>query len=63
MVGGWSSARRMEGVGNLSKVSELNNKLKVRACQECLRNMKCREEKECGEGAKKVQRYSNGVYQ
>ena len=45
----------MEGVGNVLKVSELNNSVKERAA--CTENMKC------GEGVGKVQRYINGVYQ
>ena len=31
LVGGWRSARRMEGVRNVLKVSELNNSVKERA--------------------------------
>ena len=58
LVGGWRSAGRIEGVRNVLKVSELNNRVKERAYQESMRgNMKC------GEGVGKVQRYSNGVYQ
>ena len=56
----------MEGVGNVLKVSELNNSVKERAYQESLvENIKCGEVggRECGEGVEKVQRYSNGVYQ
>ena len=36
-MGGWRSARGMEGVRNVLKVSELNNRVKVRAYQESLR--------------------------
>ena len=36
LVGGWSSAGRMEGVRNVLKVSELNHSLKERAYQESL---------------------------
>ena len=34
LVGGWRSAGRMEGVRNVLKVSELNNRVKRRAYQE-----------------------------
>ena len=34
LVGGWKSAVRMEGVRNVLKVSELNNRVKERAYQE-----------------------------
>ena len=37
LMGGWRSAGRMEGVRNMSNVSELNNSVKERAYQECLR--------------------------
>ena len=37
LVGGWRSAGRMEGVRNVLKVSELNNRVKERAYQESLR--------------------------
>ena len=33
LVGGWRSAGWMEGVRNVLKVSELNNRVKGRACQ------------------------------
>ena len=33
LVGGWRSAGRMEGARNVLKVSELNNRVKGRACQ------------------------------
>ena len=36
LVGGWRSARRMEGVRNVFKVSELNNWVEKRAYQESL---------------------------
>ena len=36
-VGGWRSARRMEGVRNVLKVSELNHSVKERAYQKSLR--------------------------
>ena len=36
LVGGWTSAGRMEGVSNVLKVSELNNSVKERAYQEGL---------------------------
>ena len=37
LAGGWRSAGRMEGVRNVLKVSELNNKVIERAYQESLR--------------------------
>ena len=37
LVGGWRSVGRMEGVTNVLKVSELNNRVKDRAYQESLR--------------------------
>ena len=37
LVGGWMSAGRMEGVRNVLKVSELNNRVKEKAYQESLR--------------------------
>ena len=37
LVGGWRSARRMDGVRNLLKVSELNNSVKEMTYQESLR--------------------------
>ena len=37
LVGGWRSAGRMEGVRNVLKVSELNNRVKEMAHQESLR--------------------------
>ena len=37
LVGGWKRARRMEGVRNVLKVSELNNIVKETAYQESLR--------------------------
>ena len=44
LVGGWRSARRMEGVRNVLKVSELNHSVKERAYQESFHgNMKCGE--------------------
>ena len=65
MLGGWSSAGKMEGVRNVSKVSELNNKAKEREYQVSLRG-----KYEVWRGGEvesvevgKVQRYSNGVYQ
>ena len=61
LLGGWRSARRMEGVRNVLKVSELNNSVKERACQERL-HVKY-EMWRGGEGVGKIQRYSNGVYQ
>ena len=36
LVGFWRSARRMKGVRNVLKVSELNNSVKERAYQESL---------------------------
>ena len=36
LVGGWRSAGRMDGVRNVLKVSELNNRVKQRAYQESL---------------------------
>ena len=36
LVGGWTSAVRMEGVRNVLKVSELNQSVKERAYQESL---------------------------
>ena len=47
----------MEGVSNVLKVSELNNRVKERAYQERWRD------RDFGEGMGKVQRYSNGAYQ
>ena len=35
--GGWRSAGRMEAVRNVLKLSELNNRVKERLCQESLR--------------------------
>ena len=45
LVDGWRSARRMEGVRNVLKVSELNNRVKERAYQESMgeKNIKCGE--------------------
>ena len=37
LAGGWRSARRMEGVRNVLKVSELNNSVKETAYQGSLR--------------------------
>ena len=37
LVGGWRSTVRMESVRNVSKVSELDNRVKERAYQESLR--------------------------
>ena len=37
LVGGWRSARRMEGVRNMLNVSELNHSVKERVYQESLR--------------------------
>ena len=37
LVCGWRSAGRIEGVRNVLKVSELNNSVKERACQESFR--------------------------
>ena len=37
VVEGWRSARRMQDVRNVFKVSELNNSVKERAYQESLR--------------------------
>ena len=37
LVGGWRSVGRMEGMRNVLKVSELNNRVKERAYQESLR--------------------------
>ena len=37
LVGGWSCAGRMEAVRNVLKLSELNNRVKERSCQESLR--------------------------
>ena len=37
LVGGWRSTRRLEGVKNVLKVSELNNSVKDRPYQESLR--------------------------
>ena len=37
LLGGWTSARRMDGVRNVLKVSELNHSVKERAYQESLR--------------------------
>ena len=37
LVGGWRSAERMEGVRNVLKVSQLNNRVKERAYLESLR--------------------------
>ena len=37
LVCGWRSAGKMEGVRNVLKASELNNRVKERAYQECLR--------------------------
>ena len=45
LVGGLRSAWRMEGVRNVLKVSELNNRVKERAHQESLHG----EKKKCGE--------------
>ena len=36
LMGGWRSPGRMEGVKNVSKVSELNNRVKERAYQDSL---------------------------
>ena len=53
-------------MGNVLKVSELNNSVKERAPGE-LAWIKLSVERwggrECGEAVGKVQRYSNGVYQ
>ena len=65
-MGGWRSARRMEGVRNVLKVSELNNNVKERVYQESLHGKyevwRGGGGRECG-GVEKVQRYSNGMYQ
>ena len=37
LVGGWRGAGRMEGVRNVLKMSELNNRIKEKAYQESLR--------------------------
>ena len=37
LLGGWKSARRMEGMRNVLKVSELNHSVKETAYQENLR--------------------------
>ena len=67
MVGGWRSAERMEGVRNVLKMSELNNRVKEKNIPEELawkiRSVERWGGRECGEGVGKVQRYSNGVYQ
>ena len=66
LVGGWSSAWRMEGVRIVLKVSELNHSVKERAYQERLHG-----KYEVWRGGEvesvekewfTVQRYSNGVY-
>ena len=36
LVGGWRSARRMDGVRHVLKVSELNNSVKERVYQQSL---------------------------
>ena len=56
LVGGWKRAGRLEGVRNVLKVSELNNR---RAIVENMGRWACGE---CGKRMGKVQRYSNGVY-
>ena len=64
LVGGWMSARRLEGMRKVLKVSELNHSVKERVYQESLhRKYEVWGGRECGEGVGKVQRYSNGVYQ
>ena len=51
LVGGHRSAGRMEGVRNVLKVSELNNRVKERAYQESLRGKyEVWRGRECGEG-------------
>ena len=61
------SARRMEGVGNVLKVSELNNTVKERAYQESLHGKyevcRGREVESVERESGKVQSYGNGVYQ
>ena len=59
-VPGW----RMEGVRNLLKVSELNNRVKEKAYQGSLcGKYKVWRGRECVQGVRKIQRYSIAMYQ
>ena len=64
LLGGWRSAGRMEGVRNVLRVSELNNRVQEKAYEERIPGKyEVWGGRECGKGVGKVQRYSNGVYQ